>query len=296
MNNEKTSRPRSISFEVEFSGADLERLIIVGSDLQLLRELPRTRLLTHAEVRSAAAILRRLLVDGQLQRLWAQVRGDKQVPYTLEGVHLDPWLDAWPEGWVRNAYAGGAETGVAHHTGWAMSAIPKEVVDAHASVDALIEARVPTEEISTTLFTLDAYLASTCVATLTDELGLVRISRRSVLKYLANQKGGVHFSPGRPMVLPSNPRKNRKEVEIAVLDWGLLRIGHLTGPEYEVMSMAQSVADAQWTGEIVRASEEAVPDDLGGDPMTLRFWDPSTGEWAPVAFSDSSTRDDADSS
>jgi len=49
---------------VELGGADLERIIIVGDDLDFLLNLPRDRLLTHTEVRLAASIAERIRADG----------------------------------------------------------------------------------------------------------------------------------------------------------------------------------------------------------------------------------------
>jgi hypothetical protein len=56
---------KSTEVRVELAGTDLERLVVVGGDLEYLMDLPCDRLLSHTEVRLVAGILRRLLVDGQ---------------------------------------------------------------------------------------------------------------------------------------------------------------------------------------------------------------------------------------
>ena len=119
--------------------------------------------------------------------------------------------------------------------------------------------------------TLEQFLASTSVAVQTIELGLVRMSRRTVLQYIANRRGGVHFDPRRDLTL-RNAKKRRKEAEYHLLDHGLVRVGHLRGPEFEVMSMVGSISETDWSAEIVRVAERLAPDDFNGDPTELKFW------------------------
>jgi hypothetical protein len=52
-----------VEIQFELAGSDLERLVVVGSDLEYLIALPRDRLLTHTEVRLCAGVLRRLLIE-----------------------------------------------------------------------------------------------------------------------------------------------------------------------------------------------------------------------------------------
>ena len=114
------------------------------------------------------------------------------------------------------------------------------------------------------------WLRSTSVAIQTNELGLVGISRAAVLKYIANRKGGVRFDPRRRLEVGG--KKRTREVESHLLDHGLLRVGHLTGPEFEVSSMAHAVAGSDWAAEIVRVAQEVAPEDFHGDPQELKFW------------------------
>jgi hypothetical protein len=57
--------PVQVELAFRLGGSDLERLVVVGDDLAFLAALPRDRLPTHTEVRLAAGVMRRLLVDGR---------------------------------------------------------------------------------------------------------------------------------------------------------------------------------------------------------------------------------------
>jgi len=119
--------------------------------------------------------------------------------------------------------------------------------------------------------TIDDWQRSTSVAIQTNEIGLVRISRAAVLTYVVNRKGSVHFDPRRNLTIKKKSRK-RREIESHLLDHGLLRVGHLSGPEFEVASMVQAIASADWAAEIVRVAEASAPEDFHGDSNELKFW------------------------
>jgi hypothetical protein len=174
---------------------------------------------------------------------------------------------------VRYAFAGGAAataTG-AHHNGMIFAVIPKNEHESYGSPEALLEANPMPMTGTKRRVTLDQLLASTSVAILTIEHGLFFISRRTVLQYISNRKGGVHFDPNRDLAV-QNLRKRRKEIAYHLLDHSFLRVGHLYGPEYEVAAMAHAVAAADWSAQIVRVAQEAAPADFNGDPDELKFW------------------------
>ena len=193
-----------------------------------------------------------------------------------------------PAGWIRYAFAGGdVVDGAAHHTGIVFGVVPRAEHEPYGSLDAFLKVNPLPMQGETRTATLDQFLASTSVAISTNEVGLVTISRRLVLQYFANRKGGVHFDPRRDLSLKDG-RKRRKEAAYYLLDHGLLRVGHLSGPEYEVASMARSVADADWSAEIIRVAREVAPADFAGDPNELKFWtglreSDGTG-WATTKF------------
>ena len=261
------------SFEVQFnlSGADLERLIVVGSDLEFLRDLSRDHLPSHTEVRLAAGVLRRLLVDGLLAAVWRPICKTARVQPTVEVTEIDSVLSKWPVKWLRYGWAGGATSTLAHHNGTIVAAIPEGDQVKYGSMDEFVAANpLPTTGEKRTM-TVKDWLASTSVAIRTNEVGIVRISRRSVLKYIANRKGGVHFDPKRDLTA-EDAKRRRAEIEHHLLDHGLVRVGHLSGSEYEVVSMAQAVASSDWAQQLIETARGAAPEDFHGDPHELKIW------------------------
>jgi hypothetical protein len=133
---------------------------------------------------------------------------------------------------------------------------------------------------------LDAWQRSTSVAINTKEVGLVTVSRAAIVKYMANRKGGVHFDPTR--ALQVHGKRKRREVESHLLDHGLLRVGHLSGPEFEVASMVRAIVASDWACELIRAARNVAEEHLHGDPTELKLW---TGQkeadgsgWATMTF------------
>jgi hypothetical protein len=260
-----------VEIQFELAGSDLERLVVVGSDLEYLIGLPRDRLLTHTEVRLCASVLRRLLIDKQLKQLWSTIGASPVTPLTVEATEIDTALNAWPAQWIRYAWAGGASSTGAHHTGVILAMVPKEEHEGYGSPEAFLKAHPLPFTGETRRMTIEDWQRSTSVAIQTNEIGLVRISRAAVLTYVVNRKGGVHFDPRRNLTIRKKSRK-RREIESHLLDHGLLRVGHLSGPEFEVASMVQAIASADWAAEIVRVAEASAPEDFHGDPNELKFW------------------------
>lgn len=264
--------------EVKLDGRDVERLVVIAGDLEYLQSLPTDRLLTHTEVRLAAGVLRRLLVDNELGKLWVAIRRKAFEPDTLgnltvNATDLDGTIAPWPVHWVRHAWAGGGTPGgAAHHTGLVFWVVPKEEwISDFATPEEFIGAIKLPHSFERRPFSLDEWLRSTSIAIQTVEHGLIRISRRSTLKYVANLKGGVHFEPNRPLRLKRG-KLERRDIENTLLDHGLLQVGPLTGPEFEVMSMVAAVREANWSRDIMKNGNEAVPEYFRTDPTTLRFW------------------------
>ena len=48
---------------IRFAGHHLDRLVLVAEDIEYLAAFPKDRLSTHIEVRLAAGVLRRLVLD-----------------------------------------------------------------------------------------------------------------------------------------------------------------------------------------------------------------------------------------
>jgi hypothetical protein len=276
-----------LGLRVTLGGSELERLVVVGGNLEYLISLPRDRLLTHTEVRLSAAVLRRLLVDRQLSKLWQTMNPPAGMRLSVEATDLDAALKQWPEGWIRNAWAGGAISGAAHHGGWIVAVVPEAEHAPYGSPEAYFEANPLPQMAGLRRMSVHEWMSSTSVAIQTDTLGLVGVSRASVLTYIAKRKGGVHFDPSRNLA-GKKGRKERREIESLLLDHGLLRVGHLSGPEYEVASIAYTVAGADWAGALVKAAQQMAPAEFDGDPRELKFWTGAenadgTG-WATTTF------------
>jgi hypothetical protein len=261
-----------LEIRIALSGPDLERLVVVGGDLEYLVDVSASRrLLTHTEVRLCAGILRRLLIDNELTQLLSKIGITKATLLTVEATEIDSALAAWPNQWIFYAWAGGASPTGAHHAGIVLAIVPKAEHERYESLGAFYEANPLPMSGQLRRITIRDWLRSTSVAINTKEIGLVQISRESMIKYIANRKGGVHFDPRRDLTI-QKPSRRRLEVESHLLDHGLLRVGHLSGPEFEVASMVQVIASAEWAAEIIRVAREAAPDDFRGDPNELKFW------------------------
>ncbi|WP_139135486.1 hypothetical protein [Micromonospora tulbaghiae] len=275
-----------IRVEVELDKTELERLVVVGGDLEFLISLPRDRLLNHTEVRICAAVLRRLIVDNQLNQTWRALDGFKVAPPSVEATDIDGPLANWDQSWVRYAWAGGATTNQAHHRGFIFAVIPKAVNDRYSSPDELFEARRLSGIAEIRAMTFDHWQRSTSVAIQVEKIGLIKVSRATVVKYLANRKGGVHFDPSRNVLQAG--KRGRREVEMSLLDHGLLRVGHLNGPEFEIASMVQAIAGTWWAPEIVRLAHELASEDFNGDPHELQLWtglqEADGSGWAAMRF------------
>lgn len=265
------SEEKLVEIQAQVSGSDLERLIVVGGDLEYLQNLPKDRLLTHAEIRLAAGVLRRLLVDGELRAVWRIIGAHDVTKLAVSATEIDTALAAWPIGWIQYAWAGGASASGAHHAGVVFGAIPKEEHERYGSIEEFFRLNPLPTHGGVRKMVLDDWLRSTSVAINTNEIGLVKVSRRAVLTYIANRRGGVHFD-SRRNIGKLNPRKRRRENESSLLDHGLLRVGHLSGPEFEVQSMVQVLATSDHTQELVRIAHSAAPEDFYGNPNELKLW------------------------
>lgn len=266
------SQPDTLDIPLQLAGHQIERMVVVGGDLEFLRELPADRLPSHTEVRLIAGVLRRLFVDhgsGEVGRLMQAIPLSPKPALAVECSSLDELLNDWNPDWVRSAWAGGAETGGAQHAGQVMAIIPKAAHEAYEDANAFI-ADNPIRPRRRRLAIAD-WLRSTALAVRTEHQGLVRISRATVMKYVANRKGGVHFDPTRKLDA-DDPKKRRLEQHFHLLDHGLLRVGHLSGPEYEVVAMAQDVAKSDWAAEFIRVGEAVAPTEFGGDPTEMKVW------------------------
>src|SRR6266496_2475663 len=154
---------------------------MVGGDLEYLQSLPNSRLLTHAEIRLAAGVLRRLLIDGQLSAVWRIIGAHKATKLIVDATEIDTALKTWNEAWIQYAWAGGANASGAHHTVVVFGVVPVEEHKPYGSVDEFLRANPLTYQGEKRKMTVDDWLRSTSVAIRTNKIGLVKIPRRAVL-------------------------------------------------------------------------------------------------------------------
>jgi len=160
-------------------GAD-ELLEVVVADLQFLRDDWDSSVDDHS-LRRSSPVLRRLLVDNELQRAWKAAGFEKEP--SIVASTLEPLARRLSTQKVRFASAGGASYGGvelrgALMVGYAMS--EEEFKSLHAD-------GVPEKE-----YGLRAFIESTCI--IVDGL---EVPRRVLIKYIANKLGGAHFNKRR---------------------------------------------------------------------------------------------------
>lgn len=150
-------------------------LEVVVSDLEFLRNEWDEEVDDHS-LRRTSPILRRLLVENELQRAW-KVAGFEKEPL-IEASTLQPLLEGAPLDKIEFAAAGGAKYKGAELRGaialnYAMT--PEEVKKEHA------------RGVPSATFGLRAFIEAPAV--------VVRgrlVPRRVVIKYVANKLGGAH--------------------------------------------------------------------------------------------------------
>jgi hypothetical protein len=260
---------------VQLSASGLERFLLVADDLRYFLDLPKDRLLTRTEVRLSASVLRRLLIDdgGELFKVWKEMALPPPASMTVEAPSIDHAIDAWPAGWVRFAFAGGASLPGAHHTGIILAEVPETEWRPYGSPETFFQQRPLPLSGQVERAELRTWLEKqTSIAVNTAEFGLVRFSRQSVISYAANRRGGVHFDPNRTLDPKTKDAKQKRAREAQVLDQDLARVGSLWGYEFEIVSYVHALAATRWAREMVRMAQTQSPMDFSSDVNTVRLW------------------------
>jgi hypothetical protein len=199
---------------------DADAIQAVAEDLLFLRarwgpDLP------DAEIRRGCATLRRLLVEGAYGSAWRAVGLQKEP--SVVAVDLDGVLDETPPSLVEFALAAGAIfRGVlmASCTLLKSGSPPSKMPGPPLTPDGF-----PGEQ----HFTLSRYLSSTA--------GMVQgrqFTRRDVIKYVANAKGGVHAGP-------SQHKAELKLIERMAKAERRLRLHQTDGLFVELVAIAQAI-------------------------------------------------------
>lgn len=172
--------------------AQQERISLAREDLVFIFD-EFTNLASEATLRRATSILRRLLVDGLLQRAWKD-SGHTGQP-TIPGIDFEAALAKHKIlDQLIVAFAGGAHRGEFQE---ANSFVWNGNYDDHYSTSP--EPPLIRE------YPLRVFLEAPCIHT-----GPRPISRHTVIKYVANKLGGVHFDQKRG--------KDQEEISFAILD------------------------------------------------------------------------------
>ena len=218
-------------------GTDQSGLAVVVEDLEYLRD-QWSDSVADPEIRRGSALLRRLLVEDQFGRAWRAADFEKQP--AIVAPDLEAMLGSFDRTGVRVALAGGALHGGVYVAGITFvngSESPEPVKDA---TDGIFEHP----------FALTDYLASPCAYVQGES-----ISRRDLIKYVANVRGGVHLTSG------SHARRREQELirRVGRLE-GLIDHHSKDGLFFELLSVGQSIGktpDALKLIDRVRGSDAA---------------------------------------
>ena len=198
-----------------------ELACVVAEDLQYLK-LDWNGNIGDAALRRGSTVLRRLLVEGDLQRAWKQ-SGLPNEPH-IPAFIIEPALSLFDEKRIVFATAGGAVHGGGQMTGQVMLdyAASREELERHCALG------LPTATLG-----LRRFSEGTCIA-----IRNLRITRRHVVKYVANKLGGAHHDAKRG--------KDHEESLYATLDQfrdNLLLLGKPL-VYFELLSIGQAVGNA----------------------------------------------------
>ncbi len=172
---------------------------------------------TDAELRRGSAILRRLLVEQILSHAWRH-KGFEKEPHIV-APNIDDAFDGFDIQKIKTALAGGAKNQGTYIAG--------------ICINEGSTAPTPSEEFIEFDFSLSSYLNSSCAI-----VEGKKISRRELIKYMANVKGGVHLGS-------SKTRTKEKEVikRVSKLD-GKVKAFNNEGLYFEILSTGQALANS----------------------------------------------------
>lgn len=155
-------------------------LEVVVADLVFLREEWDEEVDDHS-LRRSSTVLRRLLVDNELQRAWKAAGFEKEP--TIEASSLQSLIEAAPLDKLEFAAAGGAKYRGAELRG----AVMRSYAMSQEEIQKESARGVPTAS-----FGLRAFIEAPCV--------IIRgklIPRRVLIKYVSNKLGGAHHDAKR---------------------------------------------------------------------------------------------------
>lgn len=201
---------------------DLDFLKVIAEDLELLRDVWKHDY-PEPDIRRGSAILRRLLVDGEYLHAWKMVGFDKQP--SLRAVNLLNLIKGIPESQIIVSLAMGAHYRDAYWAGVCLAPNNMQIQTHETKFD---NSSYPGEQ---TYYLSDFLGSSSGIA------NSKHITRRDVIKYVANVLGGVHINP-----------KQRKEEEKLVARVGKfhkkIQLQNSDGLLIELTAIAQAVGQS----------------------------------------------------
>lgn len=246
---------------------------IVRDDLVFLRSLNYCRP-SRTDVRIASSILRRLLHEEMFFVAW-QIAGLEGEP-SISAVDLQTMVADLPPRYIHYAYAGGAKTEGAHHQGYVLLVVPAEEAktEGHEQVSKRVAKLIKQPTVRG--FLLAEFLHSPSVIS-----GEARVSRLQVVRYVANKLGGVHWDNKRGEW--TDPIGSRQRL----LDENHMIVGRLTGPLYEVLSIAQAISTSSDTTRLIERVGEIAPEEEQSTNV-LRFREGRIGNYVEQTFAQKS--------
>jgi hypothetical protein len=225
---------------------------------------------SRTDVRLASSVLRRLLHEGLLSGAW-QAAGLAGQP-RVTAIDLDAVLGDTPRRYIHYAYAGGARTSGAHHKGYALMVVPKHEHEAEGADHVMARIQSSMKAGATRAFPLADFCRSPCLVS-----GDAAVNRLELVRYVANKLGGVHWDNQRQAWAHPTGSRHR------LLDEQHLYVGKLSAPLYELVSIAQSVAEATDTTLLMDAIDRVMPEETR-NPDTLSFREGRIGRYADMNF------------
>lgn len=199
--------------------SDASLLAVVCEDLEYLR----TEWFGNIEdpvIRRGSTVLRRLVVDGDLQRAW-KASGRTGQPQ-ITSATLTPTIDAIPLSKLRFAAAGGAK-----HRGMTVWGI----TEGSYRVTPELLARVKQRTVPVATCPLKTFAEAPAIIVEGEQ-----IPRRVVIKYVANKLGGAHHDAKRG--------DSKEEALFARLDSITTYVREKQAVYYELLSAGQALASA----------------------------------------------------
>jgi hypothetical protein len=246
-----------------------EYLRTVYDDLAFLQSM-RFERPSRTEVRISSSVLRRLLHEHMLAAAWRISELPDQPRITA--VDLDAVVGDVPRRYIHYAYAGGAPTKRAQHSGYALLVIPKDEVSA-GDYDAT--ARAMSQKLRAGArrdFSLPDFCGSASVIS-----GGAAVTRVDVVRYVANKLGGVHWDNERGGWTTPQGSRHR------LLDEQHIVVGGLPGALYEVISIAHALVSAPDVARLMQTIDQRAPEDESFAEV-LKFREGRIGKYADMTF------------